>query len=73
MKATFQLSYSASLNLEQSQNGVLWKGLTLYHTIPTFDNPKEEGFGNTVGKQENAGKQHFVLFPQCFLLYQGEK
>ena len=22
------------------------------------------------GKGENAGKQHFVLFPQCFLLFQ---
>ena len=22
---------------------------------------------NTVGKEENAGKQHFLLFPQCFL------
>ena len=25
---------------------------------------------NTVGKRENAGNQHFLLFPQCFLLYQ---
>ena len=24
-------------------------------------------FGNSVGKQENAGNQHFLLFPQCFL------
>ena len=22
--------------------------------------------GNIVGKGENAGKQHFLLFPQCF-------
>ena len=22
--------------------------------------------GNTVGKEENAGYQHFLLFPQCF-------
>ena len=21
---------------------------------------------NTVGKEENAGDQHFLLFPQCF-------
>ena len=28
---------------------------------------------NTVGKEENAGNQHFLLFPQCFLLYQKEK
>ena len=29
--------------------------------ISLFD--REE---NTVGKGENAGKQHFLLFPQCF-------
>ena len=34
--------------------------------------PKEErkAFENIVGKGENAGNQHFLLFPQCFLLYQ---
>ena len=32
--------------------------LTIYHTIQTFKNP---------GKGENAAKQHFLLFPQCFL------
>ena len=44
---------------EELQNA---KGLTLYNTIPTFDDPKEEGFG----------KHYFLLFP-CFLLYQREK
>ena len=24
---------------------------------------------NIVGKEENAGNQHFLLFPQCFLLF----
>ena len=49
--------------------------LTLYHTIPTFNDPKEEGFvwENTVGKEENTGDHHFLLSPQCFLLYQTEK
>ena len=28
---------------------------------------------NTVGKEENAGDQHFLHFPQWFLLYQREK
>ena len=28
---------------------------------------------NTVGKGENTGNQHFLPFPQCFLLYEGEK
>ena len=46
--------------------------LTLYHTIPTFNGPKEEGFGNTVGIGENAGNQHFLHFTQCFLPYERE-
>ena len=31
-------------------------------TISLFD-----GVDNAVGKGENAGNQHFLLFPQCFL------
>ena len=30
-------------------------------------------FENTVGKGENAGNQHFLLFPQCFLLNSRDK
>ena len=30
-------------------------------------------FENNVGKGENTGDQHFLLFPQCFLPYQSEK
>ena len=29
---------------------------------------KTKALENTVGKEENAGKQHFLLFPQCFQL-----
>ena len=29
--------------------------ISLYHSVE-----------NTVGKGENAGYQHFLLFPQCF-------
>ena len=28
----------------------VWVYLTLYHTIPTFNDPKEEGFGKHRGK-----------------------
>ena len=42
---------------------------TLYYTILTFNDPKEEGFGKHYGKEENAGNRHFLLFPQGFLLY----
>ena len=33
---------------------------------------KKKALENTVGKGENAGNQHFLLFPQCFLLNQRE-
>ena len=37
-----------------------------------FDAYEEKTFKNIVGKEENAGKQHFLLFPQCFLPAQRE-
>ena len=44
------------------------KELNPYNTIPTFNEPeKETFFENIVGKGENAGYQHFLLFLQCFL------
>ena len=33
---------------------------------------KTNALENTVGKGENAGSQHFLLFPRCFLFYQRE-
>ena len=43
----------------------------LYHTVPTCNEPKKkerkENFWKLVGKGENAGYQHFLLFSQCFL------
>ena len=42
--------------------------LSLYHTITTFNDPVKKPFENIVGKGENAGNQHFLLFPQCSLL-----
>ena len=34
---------------------------------------RKKPFENIVGKGENAGNQHFLLFPQRFLLYQRQK
>ena len=31
---------------------------------------RKEAFENIVGKGENAGNQHFLLFPNCLLPYQ---
>ena len=42
-------------------------GLTLYHIILNFNDPEKEAFQNIVRKGENAGNQHFLLLPQCFL------
>ena len=44
------------------------KSLTLQHTIPTFNDPKEERFGKHHGrlwKGENFN-QNFILFPKMF-------
>ena len=43
------------------------ENLTLYHTIPTFNKLRKEDFSKHCGKRRNAGNQHFLVFPQCFL------
>ena len=43
--------------------------LTHFHTIPTLNTSGKKAFENIVGKGENAGNQHFLLFPQCFLFF----
>ena len=40
--------------------------LTLYPTIPSLIDLETESFENIVGKGENAGNQHFLLFPAMF-------
>ena len=40
--------------------------LVTYHTIQSFNNPEKQTYENIVGKGENAGDQHFLLFPRCF-------
>ena len=46
--------------------------MTLYHKIPTFNDPENKAFEKIVGKGENAGNQHFLNFPQCFQLFSKE-
>ena len=45
-----------------------------YQNVYSFhdQNPEKEGFENIVGKGENAGNQHFLLFQQCFLRCPGQ-
>ena len=37
---------------------------------PLLTTLKKRAFENILGKGENASKQHFLLFPQCFLTFQ---
>ena len=54
----FNFSWRWKLKLRQ---------FTLHPTIPTFNTPgKKKTFENIVGKGENAGNQHFLLFPTMF-------
>ena len=53
---------------------VRWKQFYLFTTQFRFlTTLKQKVFENIVGKGENAGNQHFLLLPQCFLLYLREK
>ena len=56
--------------LEESEIGIWGKGLTLLHTFRFLTTLNMKALENTAGKGENAGNQHFLLFPQCFILYQ---
>ena len=50
------------LSFDQSANG-----LTLTTQWLLLTTPEEKPLENIVGKGENAGNQHFLLFPQYFL------
>ena len=55
------------ISLVRQNAALCGNGLTLYHTIPSLNPPDKTAFENTVGKGENAGNQHFLLFRQSFL------
>ena len=42
------------------------KVLTLYHTIPSFNDPKEEAFGKHCGKRRKCWQPAFSSFPSVF-------
>ena len=42
---------------------------TLYPTFQIFNDPGKQLFKNIVGKGENPGNKHFLLFPQHFIGY----
>ena len=59
---TAMLSVNA-FNLDQSKILSFGKGLTLFQSQLSTTLEKKP-FENIVGKGENAGNQHFLLFPQ---------
>ena len=46
-----------------NQNLCYFQMLSLYHTVPTL---RMKPLENIMGKGENAGNQHFLLFPTMF-------
>ena len=65
----FEMSSAICFNLDQFKILSSGYGLTLYHTIPTFNDPKEEAFGKHCGKRRNDGNQHFLLFPKTISIF----
>ena len=59
----------------KSLNFAVWERVTELFTTQSriLTTLKQRAFENIVGKEENAGNQHFLLFPQCFQLYQRKK
>ena len=55
-----KLSSANALNLDKTK--ILSSGRRLAISCKAFE--------NIVGKGENAGNQHFLLVPRCFLPYQ---
>ena len=47
--------------------------LTHSHTMTPFDASGKEAFWKHCGKRRNCLYKQFLLFPQCFLLYQRQK
>ena len=41
----------------------------LFNPLPHNLEGEKKHFENIVGKGENVDNQHFLLFPQCFLLH----
>ena len=47
--------------------------LTHSHTMAPFDRSGKQAFWKHCGKRKNCFYKQFLLFPQCFLLYQRQK
>ena len=63
---------ASAIHLDQSEKVSFGEDLTLCHKIPTFNDYDKNPFKNIVGKGENAGNQHFLLFHNVFYPSQKE-
>ena len=59
--------HSICLGLDKTEIQSSSLGLILYRIIPTFNESEKGCFTKHFGNGENAGNQHFFLFPKCFL------
>ena len=39
---------------------------------PVLTSPRKRAFENILEEGENAGNEHFLLFPKCFLPFQSQ-
>ena len=52
-----------------SKGVMVWEWVNSVPHNPDFTTLTKRIFENRVGNVENAGNQHYLLFPQCFLLF----
>ena len=57
-------------HLWKVNNIVFSDGLLLPHNDDFLTHSRKNPSKNIVGQEENAGKKHFIIFPQCFLSYE---
>ena len=62
----FVVHYQSFHRLKHGQV-LIYPSITQSQVLVTWR--KKSFFKSIVGKGENAGNQHFFLFPQCFLLF----
>ena len=55
------------MKTDESKHFWYRRQLALFHTVLSFKNPEKKAIQKHYGKSRNAGKQHFLLFPPCFL------
>ena len=61
-----KLSFGKELKMLYLLNNSLPLSHNIYHTIPTFNDPKEENFGKHCGKRRKCWSPAFSPFPTVF-------